>query len=76
MSNERMEQAYESIEEVLGEDPQTAKAVQGLIESLARGRIQKATIKLDKQTTIKLWVTADGNLRIQRSDLATRAEEI
>ncbi len=76
MDKERMAQAYESIEEMLKGDQQTARAFQELIEPLARGLITKVTVKLDKKTTIRLGVTADGNLRIERSDLATQAEEI
>lgn len=76
MDKDRITQAYASIEDLLNGEPETVRALQGLIEPLSRGLMTKITVKLSKTTTVRMGVTADGSLRIERSDIATHAEEI
>lgn len=76
MDKDRITQAYASIDELLNGERETATALQGLIEPLSKGLIMKATVKLGKTTTVRMSVTSDGSLRIERSDVATHAEEI
>lgn len=72
---ENIEKAMESVEQIFHEEPHIIRSLQALVEPIARGVIEKATIRINKKTTAKIYMTKDSTIRVERSDTTVQAEE-